>query len=58
MVSECYEDKELETRRIIVKLNKRTRDGELEIGIFSNLPVEVADAIKAAPYQPTITLIY
>ena len=41
-----YEDEELEARRIIVKLNKPTRDGELEIAIFSNLPEEVADAIK------------
>ena len=43
-----YEDEELEARRIIVKLNKPTRDGELEIAIFSNLPEEVADAIKIA----------
>ena len=43
-----YEDEKLEARRIIVKLNKPTRDGELEIAIFSNLPEEVADAIKIA----------
>ena len=43
-----YEGKEQEARRIIVKLNKPTRDGELEIAIFTNLPEEVADAIKVA----------
>lgn len=43
-----YKGKELEVRRIIVKLNKKTRDGESEIALFSNLPEEVADAIKLA----------
>lgn len=41
-------DKESEARRIIVKLNKATRDGEMEIALFSNLPVEDANAIKVA----------
>ena len=47
-VSLTLEGKEIEARRVIVKLNKATRDGELEIAIFSNLPVEDADAIKIA----------
>ena len=42
-----YESEEIEARRVIVKLNKPTRDNELEISIFSNLPEEV-DAIKIA----------
>lgn len=41
-------DKKSEARRIIVKLNKATRDGEMEIALFSNLPVEDANAIKVA----------
>jgi len=39
---------EMDARRIIVKLNKPTRDSEIEIAIFSNLPIEDADAIKIA----------
>lgn len=40
------EEKEIELRRIVLKLNKPTKDGEMEIGIFTNLPSEHADAIK------------
>ena len=43
-----YNGDELKARRIIVKLNKPTRNGESEIAIFSNLPEEVASAIKIA----------
>ena len=43
-----YEGNQLEARRIIVKLKQKTRDGELEIAIFSNLPEEAADGIKIA----------
>ena len=37
-----------EARRIIVRLNKPTRNGETEIAIFTNLPKEVVDALKVA----------
>lgn len=47
-VSLTMEGKGIEARRVIVKLNKATRNGESEIAIFSNLPVEDADAIKIA----------
>jgi hypothetical protein len=47
-VSLKMEGKEIEARRVIVKLKKATRDGEWEIAIFSNLPVEDVDAIKIA----------
>lgn len=42
------EDERLKARRVIVKLNNPTTDGEVEISIFSNLPVEDANAIKVA----------
>jgi hypothetical protein len=42
-----FEGEEIEDQSVIVKLNKLTRNGEKEIAIFSNLPVEV-DAIKIA----------
>ncbi len=38
----------LEVRRILVKLHKLTRNGETEIALFTNLPIEHADAIKVA----------
>jgi hypothetical protein len=41
------EGKEIEARRVIIKLNKPTRNKEVELSIFSNLPEEV-DAIKIA----------
>ena len=41
-------DKKLEIRRIVVKLNEPTRNGESEIALFTNLPVQDADAIKIA----------
>jgi hypothetical protein len=47
-VSLKMEGKEIEARRVIVKLKKATRDGEWEIAIFSNLPIEGVDAIKIA----------
>ena len=37
--------KEREIRRIVIKLYQPTRDGDTEIGIFTNLPKEDADAI-------------
>jgi hypothetical protein len=39
---------EMIVRRIVVELHTPTRDGETEIGIFTNIPVEDADAIKVA----------
>lgn len=35
-------------RRIIVKLKNKTRDGDTEIRILTNLPIDVADALKIA----------
>jgi len=35
-------------RRITIELDKPTEDGEMEIHIFTNLPVEDADALKVA----------
>jgi hypothetical protein len=43
-----YDDKELEARRVIVKLNNPTPGGKSEIAILSNLPEEATDAIKIA----------
>lgn len=36
----------LNLRRVVVKLDKPTRDGEWEIAILTNLPLTVADALK------------
>jgi hypothetical protein len=42
----------LTIRRIVVQLNQPTRDGDLQIAILSNLPVDKADALQiAALYQ-------
>ena len=38
----------LKIRRIIVKLNKPTRNGESEIALLTNLPLKDADALKVA----------
>jgi hypothetical protein len=40
--------KTYQARRIIVRLNHPTRDGEKEIAIFTNLPKEIVDALKVA----------
>lgn len=37
-------------RRIVVRLNQPTRNGETEIAIFTNLPREVADARQVAAW--------
>lgn len=47
-VSVNLEGKEICIRRIPVKLNKPTRDGDKEISIFTDLPHEHACAIKVA----------
>jgi Transposase DDE domain len=40
-------------RRIIVRLNKPTRNGEKELAVFTNLPQEVVDALQVAEwYRP------
>lgn len=39
---------EMELRRISVTLDKATRDGDQEIHILTNLPVDVADAVTIA----------
>lgn len=44
----ALEGKESESRRILLKLNKPTRGGEMEIGIFSNLPSSKANATEIA----------
>ena len=38
----------LTARRITIELDKPTKDGEMEIHILTNLPVEDADAVKVA----------
>jgi hypothetical protein len=35
-------------RRILVRLKQPTRHGDLEVTVFTNLPVEVADALTVA----------
>src|SRR5262249_38309469 len=35
-------------RRIVVRLDKPTKDGDTEIGIFTNVPARDADAVKIA----------
>lgn len=41
----CYEGMELNCRRIVVKLDQPTRDGETEIALLTNLPKTHADSI-------------
>ncbi len=41
-------DRTLTVRRITIHLDKPTKDGEMEIHILTNLPVEDADALKIA----------
>ncbi len=43
-------------RRVTVKLNKPTRDGEVEIHLLTNLPTEVAAAEVAALYRQRWTI--
>jgi hypothetical protein len=38
----------LTARRVTINLDKPTKDGEMEIHILTNLPVEAADAVKVA----------
>jgi IS4 transposase len=41
-------DETLKARRITIKLDKPTQDGDTELHIFTNLPQEDADALKVA----------
>ena len=41
----------LQLRRIVLKLNKATRKGETEIGLFTNLPPEVPASTIASIYR-------
>ena len=43
-----HEDTCLSCRRVVVKLSAPTRHGDTEVAVFTNLPVAVADAAKAA----------
>ena len=43
-----HEGQELVVRRVLVRLVKPTRDGEREIAVFSNLPLQVADGQQVA----------
>lgn len=45
------EGHELEVRRILVKLNQPTRNGELEIALFCNLPAAITASQIAEIYQ-------
>ena len=47
-VSLTLDEHETEARRITIRLNKPTRDGESELAIFTNLPAEDANALKVA----------
>jgi hypothetical protein len=42
------EGKVLKMRRVVVKLDVATRDGDLEMAVLTNLPKSAADAAKAA----------
>jgi IS4 transposase len=44
----AYDGESLTVRRIVVKLNKPTRDGDAEIAILTNIPEVRADAPKIA----------
>jgi len=48
ILSDPATGEEFNARRITVVLNKPTRDGDTEIYLLTNLPVEDADALKAA----------
>lgn len=43
-----YDGQRMEVRRVVVKLNQPTRDGDTEMVILTNLPLKVADAMRIA----------
>lgn len=43
-----HEDRALRLRRVSVVLDKPTRDGDTEIHVLTNLPVEAADGVRVA----------
>ena len=40
------EGEKLDIRRIVVKLNQPTRDGEMEMALFTNVSTEDADSLR------------
>lgn len=44
----AYDGESLSVRRIVVKLNEPTRDGDTDIAILTNVPPDRADAIRIA----------
>jgi hypothetical protein len=51
LVMLSYQGQELRVRRIFLKLDKPTRDGETEIALFTNLPEEINTSIVADLYR-------
>ncbi len=51
LVMLSYQAQELRVRRIFLKLDKPTRDGETEIALFTNLPEEINASIVADLYR-------
>ncbi len=44
----CYEGRELQLRRVLLKLDQPTRNGDTEIALLSNLPSSVASTTLVA----------
>ncbi|EMI19191.1 transposase, is4-like protein [Rhodopirellula maiorica SM1] len=43
-----YEGEQMTVRRVVIQLNTPTRDGDTEMVILTNLPIEDADAVRVA----------
>jgi IS4 transposase len=43
-----YDGEVMKTRRVIIRLDKPTRDGDAEMAILTNLPMKAADAVAVA----------
>ena len=43
-----YEGEQLTVRRVVIKLNEATRDGDMEMVILTNLPVDDANAVRVS----------
>ncbi|MFG0254719.1 MAG: transposase [Rhodopirellula sp. JB053] len=41
-----YQGEQMTVRRVVIKLNEPTRDGDTEMVILSNLPIDDADALR------------
>lgn len=48
LLTDAESGETLTARRVTIQLDKPTKDGDLEIHILTNLPVEAADALKIA----------